>query len=99
MTAPRIIQVFRSPKRAEMYLYVDKAEGLARVPEALLERFGQPGPVLVVALTAERKLSRVSAARVLESIEAQGFFLQMPPAPEGVLDGSPRPAGRTDHDG
>ena len=99
MSAPRITQVFRSPKRAETYLYVDKAEGLSRVPATLLERFGQPAPVLVLALTAERKLSRVSAAQVLEAIEAQGFFLQMPPAPERLLGGFTGAAGRTENDG
>lgn len=76
----RICQVFRSPLKAEMYLYVDKAEGCARVPEPLLARFGDPQPVLVLALSEGRKLARVAAAEVLAGIEAQGFFLQMPPA-------------------
>ncbi|MDP4918034.1 MAG: YcgL domain-containing protein [Haliea sp.] len=75
-----ICQIFRSPHKAEMYLYVDKAEGCARVPEHLLVRFGAPEPVLVLALTAGRRLARVNAAEVLAAIETQGFFLQMPPA-------------------
>ncbi|MBM68431.1 MAG: hypothetical protein CME43_03010 [Haliea sp.] len=76
----RICQVFRSPLKPEMYLYVDKAEGCARVPEALLARFGEPQPVLVLAISPMRKLARVNAADVLAGIESQGFFLQMPPA-------------------
>lgn len=76
----RICQIYRSPRRAEMYLYVDKARGLVDVPELLLQQFGEPQPVLVLALDTERPLARVRAADVLESIEQRGFFLQMPPA-------------------
>ena len=32
----RICSIYRSAKREGMYLYVDKAEGLERVPEALM---------------------------------------------------------------
>ncbi len=75
----RVCQIFRSPRKPEMYLYVDKAQGLADVPEALLAQFGEPQPVMVLALDASRKLARVRAGEVLDAIAAQGFFLQMPP--------------------
>ena len=38
----KICTIYRSPKKEGMYLYVDKAEDLARVPEALLQSFGKP---------------------------------------------------------
>lgn len=76
----RICQVFRSSRRSEMYLYVDRVRGLMDVPEALLQRFGEPRPVMVLALDAERHLARVRATDVLKAIEQHGFFLQMPPA-------------------
>ncbi len=75
----RVCQIFRSPRKPEMYLYVDKAQGLVEVPEALLAQFGEPQPVMVLALDADRKLARVQAAEVLQAIARQGFFLQMPP--------------------
>lgn len=76
----RICQIFRSPRRAEMYLYVDKARGLADVPEVLLQQFGEPQPVMVLALDDGRRLARAQASEVLASIAQRGFFLQMPPA-------------------
>lgn len=76
----RICQVFRSPRRAEMYLYVDKARGLEDLPEALLAHFGEPQPVMTLLLTPERKLARASAAEVLAKIDSEGFYLQMPPS-------------------
>lgn len=81
----RICQIFRSPRKPEMYLYVDKTMGLTEVPELLLAQFGEPQPVMVLALDADRKLARVQAAEVLEKIESQGFFLQMPPTDAELL--------------
>jgi uncharacterized protein YcgL (UPF0745 family) len=75
-----------------MYLYVDAADGLSQVPEALLSRFGQPIEALSLLLTPERTLARADAARVLESIEDDGFYLQLPPVP-GRAPGS-EPEGR-----
>jgi uncharacterized protein len=80
----RLVRVYRSGRRQEMYLYVDYSEDLARVPEALLDRFGKPIPVLMLDLTPDRKLARADAAVVLEQIEAAGFFLQMPPPAEDL---------------
>lgn len=62
-----------------MYLYVKKEEGLTRVPEDLLKLFGKPQPAMVLLLTPDKKLARVSVEKVVESLEAQGFYLQMPP--------------------
>lgn len=76
----RFVRVYRSSRRQDMYLYVDAGTDLEPVPEALLERFGKPVEALSLMLTADRRLARADAARVLESIESDGFYLQMPPA-------------------
>lgn len=82
----RICSIYRSSKVEGMYLYVDKAEDLARVPPELLQRFGRPELAMTLLITPARKLARVSAAEVLEKIADQGFFLQMPPRPEQDAD-------------
>ena len=81
----RLCQIYRSPRREEMYLYVDKARGLGDVPEALLRQFGEPEPVMTLLLGPERRLARADTAEVLAQIEQQGFYLQMPPTPEELL--------------
>jgi uncharacterized protein len=78
----RHVRVYRSSRKQEMYLYVDAKEGRARVPEALLARFGEPVEALSLLLSRDRSLARADAAQVLADIEAQGFYLQMPPAAE-----------------
>lgn len=82
-----LCEIFKSPRRDEMYLYVDKARGLGEVPEALLERFGDPVPVMTLLLSEDKPLARADAAQVVSVIDEQGFYLQMPPVrDEYMLD-------------
>lgn len=76
----RICSIYRSAKRDGMYLYVDKAEGLTRVPEALMNRFGQAEHAMTLLIAEDRKLARADAKKVLQDIEDNGFYLQLPPA-------------------
>ena len=78
----KICSIYRSPNEEGMYLYVDKKKGLEPVPSELLRRFGKPVLAMTLLLTPEKKLARVETKRVLEMIEEQGFYLQMPPRPE-----------------
>ncbi len=76
-----IVSIYRSPKKEGTYLYVEKARGLERVPEALLNQFGKPELAMTLGLTPERKLARADASKVIEAVTDQGFFLQLPPVP------------------
>ena len=80
-----ICSIYKSSKKEEMYLYVDKREGLERVPDALIEIFGTPVHSMDMPLTAERQLARAETAKVLESIRDQGVYLQMPPPKEDYM--------------
>lgn len=85
----RICSIYRSPRKREMYLYVDKLEALKRVPEGLLGAFGAPQHVFDMLLTSERKLAREDALKVLENIETQGYHLQMPPPEDDYIEHLP----------
>ena len=74
-----LCQVFRSSRREEMYLYVDKSRGLEDVPEALLKQFGEPREVMTLVLSPGRQLARADVATVMIQVREQGFYLQMPP--------------------
>jgi uncharacterized protein len=80
-----LCQVFRSSRKQEMYLYVDKARGLQDVPDTLLAQFGDPALVMLLNLTPQYRLARADAALVIASIETQGFYLQMPPTTAELL--------------
>jgi uncharacterized protein YcgL (UPF0745 family) len=83
----KICSVFKSSKKDEMYLYVDKMEAMKRVPEALLKMFGAPIHVFDMLLTPEKELARIDAVQVLDDIRNKGFFLQMPPAKDDYMLG------------
>ncbi len=80
-----VCEVFRSSRKQEMYLYVDRARGLEDVPEVLMKQFGEPESVMTLVLSPGRKLARVDVRDVMEAIESQGFFLQMPPTAAELL--------------
>lgn len=82
----RVIEIFKGHKKEEMYLYVEQKNGLKSVPDDLLATFGQTESVMVLLLTKDKKLARVTASDVLAAIEDQGYFLQMPPPPEALVE-------------
>ena len=88
----KICQVFRSSRKQEMYLYVEKSRGVEDVPAVLLAQFGEPEELMVLVLSAEKKLARVNAAEVMMQIETNGYYLQMPPTSAELLkrDGNER---------
>lgn len=81
----KVCSIYKSPRRDEMYLYIEKLKGLKELPEALLEVFGKPIHVMDMLVKPDSKLSRVEAEKVLEEIASKGFFLQMPPPKEDYL--------------
>lgn len=81
----RLTTIYRSPREEGLYLYVDKTENLSRVPETLLKQFGKPELAMTMLLDGKRKLARADVNKVLEAIQEQGFYLQLPPLRETLL--------------
>ena len=76
------IKVFKSLKKLDTYLYVDKSQNFEELPSALRDSFGQYELVLEMELSPERKLARADANQVLSDIALKGFYLQLPPTIE-----------------
>ncbi len=74
--------VYKSPRRADTYVYLAARDDFERVPDALRAQLGTLQFVLEVALTPERRLAREDAATVRANLTARGFHLQMPPPAE-----------------
>lgn len=85
----KICSIYKSPRKNEMYLYVEKRDALTRVPEALLAAFGTPQHAFDLVLSPERQLAREDIGKVLENLEKQGYHLQMPPAEEEYIEHLP----------
>ena len=82
----KLVEIFKSNKTAEMYLYVDHKRGLRAVPAELLANFGQAKSIMIIPLLKDRILSRVDVHNVLQSINNEGYFLQMPPHPDALVE-------------
>lgn len=80
-----ICSIYKSPRKDEMYLYVDKKDLLKRVPDALVEMFGTPLHLMDMPIMNGRKLARVDVDKMLEGIKEKGFYLQMPPPKEDYM--------------
>ncbi len=85
MSKANLCAIYRSPRKDGMFLYVAKRDQFDAVPEALMQQFGKPQFVMLFNLVGEKPLKRVKNNDVLQAIEQQGFYLQMPPLPENLL--------------
>ncbi|MDG6882362.1 YcgL domain [Phocoenobacter uteri] len=81
-----ICAIYRSSKKEGMYLYIEKKEDFSSLPEELLNSFGKPQFAMLFNLKGEKQLRIASNDEVLNTIKQQGFYLQVPPLPENLLN-------------
>lgn len=68
-----------------MYLYVKERDNFSDVPVALLAQFGQPRLVMLLPLDGSKILANADLATVKQSLSRHGYYLQMPPPVENLL--------------
>ncbi len=74
-----ICGVYRSEKKEETYLYLARGTEFEDLPTELQELFGEPIRVISLVLSPERKLAQVDVNKVIEHLESDGYFVQLPP--------------------
>lgn len=77
--------IYRSPKRDQTYLYVEKKDDFSRVPAELMQGFGQPQMAMMLPLDGSKRLANADLQKVKAALEEQGYYLQMPPPIESLL--------------
>lgn len=77
--------IYKSTKKESTYLYVSRKGDFSDVPEQLLQTFGNPQFVMMVNLDKREKLAIADINKVRENLKNDGFYLQLPPAPDAVL--------------
>ncbi len=70
--------VYKSLKKADSYIFIENKDDFEKVPQPLLQLFGAPEFTLEFDLTEDRKLASADAKQVIEYINEQGYYLQMP---------------------
>lgn len=71
--------IYKSSRKVDTYLYVEREDDFSRVPEQLLQMLGPLQRVMNLDLHPQRPLARADVNQVMAELQAQGYFLQMPP--------------------
>ena len=71
--------VYKSSRRANTYLYVDREDDFSRIPNTLLDLMGPLDLVLEVDLASRDKLAQADINEVRSLLQERGFYIQMPP--------------------
>ncbi|WP_439328413.1 YcgL domain-containing protein [Lonepinella sp. BR2357] len=77
--------IYKSNRKDGMYLYVEKRDQFEAVPLSLRQIFGPPVFVMLFNLMGEKSLKQANNQEVFSQIKQQGFYLQMPPLAENLL--------------
>ena len=77
--------IYKSPRKAQTYLFVNKRDDFSSVPEALMKTFGTPTLVTLINLDTKEKLAMADIEKVKQNLTEQGFYLQLPPPQEDLL--------------
>lgn len=80
-----LCSIYKSSKKEDTYLYIPKKDDFSQVPDTLMQMFGKPIAVMTIKLDG-RKLAQVDIEKVKASLQNDGFFLQVPPPPENLLE-------------
>tara|TARA_R110002050_G_scaffold9504_1_gene32975 strand:- start:112320 stop:112598 length:279 start_codon:yes stop_codon:yes gene_type:complete len=79
--------IYKSSRKAELYLYITQKDDFSNVPQALYDSMGkEPIFVMEIELTPERKLARENAHTVIENLATKGFHVQIPPPVANIID-------------
>lgn len=82
----KLSAVYKSPKKADTYLYVSKRDDFSSVPEALLKQFGTPIFKMLIPLSKRDNIAGIPTARFIKTLTDKGFYLQLPPKVESLLE-------------
>ena len=77
--------IYRSNKREQSYLYVEKKDDFSRVPDELMYSFGTPKLAMILPLDGRKKLIHADLDKVKQALADQGYYLQLPPPSENLL--------------
>ena len=77
--------IYKSAKKAQMYLFVKTRDDFSLVPEQLMAMFGTPRLVTLTNLATKTKLAFADLDKVKTNLNDEGYYLQMPPPQEDLL--------------
>ncbi len=77
--------VYKSIRKSQTYLFIEKRDDFEPIPEPLLVQFGPPQLVSMINVKPNSKLAMSDANAVIQAIQKNGYYLQLPPPPIDYL--------------
>lgn len=74
--------IYKSVVKDETYVYLESSGDINDLPKDLLKVLGSIEKVMDIMITPEKKLARYLGQEIIDSINSQGFHLQMPENPQ-----------------
>ena len=74
--------VYKSAKKPGTYLYIPYNSKFEELPDGLTTVWGEPELVMHIDLDKRDKLALVDIDELKTQLDAEGYFLQMPPTQE-----------------
>ena len=72
--------VYKCSRKEHTYLYINEKDEFDDIPEGLMKTLGNLSFVMELELYPEKRLAQADAAEVINKLNEQGFYLQLPPA-------------------
>ena len=82
----QLCTIYKCSKRADTFLYVEKADDFSKVPEELRKLIGIPKLFMTLDLDGRKKLGVAELEKVKNELLENGFYLQLPPPVINLLD-------------
>ncbi len=80
-----LCSIYKSRRKSGTYLYIPEKDDFSQLPDTLMQMFGKPEFVMVLNLDG-RTLAQADVEKVKQSMQNEGFYLQLPPPPENLLN-------------
>ena len=77
--------VYKSKKKTDTFLFVEKRDDFSKVPEPLMAMFGKPQYVMLINLAKREHLGGAVLETVKGALTDQGYYLQLPPPEDNLL--------------
>lgn len=78
--------IYKSTKKTDTYLYIEKRDDFSKVPSALMDSFGKAEFVMLIDLNKRSSLALADINKVRNELSVKGFYLQIPPPIENLLN-------------
>jgi len=72
--------IYKSTKKEYTYIYVCEKNKFDDIPELLINTLGELEFIMQLDLFPEKNLAQADAVEVIDKLNTQGFYLQLPPA-------------------